>query len=492
MVYSFSSFGFEGSIVTVETDLRRGIPSVDIVGLADGPIKESRERMRSAIINSGFEFPQERVLISLSPADLKKEGAGFDLPIAVSIMNPVDTEKVMVMGELELSGHVRPVRGVYAALESALESGIRYAIIPKNSEDVPDGIEVYRVETLSEALDAYEKIQKGQHIDPSEDFLDNDNSIKFRDIEDDESTLDNLKGLGKFKRAMTIAVAGKLNLLAIGKPGCGKTAALQCMGDILPLLTNDEKSSVQRLYSLAGLLGKKSKVEERPFRMPHQTASIEGICGGGVHCLPGEISLAHNGVLFLDEAAEFRSSVLQMLRVPIETKSITLCRAGRSTTYPANFQLVMATNPCPCGNFGNSEKICLCSARSVEQYWRKFGSPLLDRVEIRYEVDPSDESEMSIAECRELVKTAWTRQQKRKTFNRDLTSESDFGFSRPADEYFFKIIENYNASAKTLVNIKKVARTIADMEDEDFVLERHVKEAVSLTYPNILLAVNIL
>lgn len=406
-IYSYSPFGYEGALVTVEVDLRRGIPAVDVVGLADGAVKESRERMRSAIRNSGFEFPMERVLISLSPADLKKEGAGFDLALALAVLDAGKESKgssdsegsVLVMGELELSGALRPVRGVHGAVSTAFASGISYCIVPvTNAAEAREvkGMKVFAADSLQDAFHALYKpelfiasarcenafLPEGAVEVEGVPFGPVDHTIDFSDVKRQDFLV----------RALQVAAAGGHNLLAFGQPGCGKTLALQRFSQLLPLLTVEEAQSVTRIHSLAGILGANQPLLRiPPFRMPHQTASIEGICGGGVNCRPGEVSLAHNGVLFLDEAAEFRSSVLQMLRVPLENGSITLSRAGRSTVFPARFQLLMATNPCPCGNFGSPHKLCLCSAKSVEQYWRKFSGPLLDRVDIRVPVTGSED-----------------------------------------------------------------------------------------------------
>lgn len=385
-IFSFSPFGYEGSLVAVEVDLRRGIPAVDVVGLADGAVKESRERMRSAIRNSGFEFPLERVLVSLSPADLKKEGAGFDLAIALAVLDAQKenssvqenqegkvssfSSQVLVMGELELSGHLRPVRGVHAAASTAVEAGITRCIVSsgngEEAREVP-GMKVFAAENLSDAFDALYKEElftSGSETQSDIGIPSGSEEIEGVLFPAVESGLDlaDVGGQERLVRALQIAAAGGHNLLAFGPPGCGKTLALQRFPSILPLLTLEEAQSVTRIHSLAGLLPPSIPlVRRRDFRMPHQTATIEGMCGGGVNCRPGEISLAHNGVLFLDEAAEFRTSVLQMLRVPLESGCITLSRAGRSTVYPASFQLLMATNPCPCGNFGVPGKICLCS-----------------------------------------------------------------------------------------------------------------------------------
>lgn len=401
-IYSFSSFGYEGALVTVEVDLRRGIPATDIVGLADSCVKETRERVQAAIRNSGLEYPNERILISLSPADLKKVGAGFDLPIALGILQKDFKENVLVMGELDLSGGVRSVRGVHAACSTALASGIQYAIVPNNclNEALETGINAIGCDTLSEAFKIPDDLSKMKF----ESVNEYDETISFRPPDFET----HIKMTEKEMLALVVASAGRFNMMFFGSPSYGKTVLMEYMLYLLPSLTKEESKSVKRIYSLAGLPVRDGTKVFPPFRIPHQTASIEGICGGGPNCRPGEITLAHNGVLFLDEAAEFRCSVLQMLRVPMENHTIMLSRAGRTTVYPANFQLLLALNPCPCGNYGTSKKICLCSATSVENYWRKLGEPLLDRVPIRLHIDPEEgeRKEYALAELQSYVKKA--------------------------------------------------------------------------------------
>lgn len=487
MIYSFSSFGYEGSLVSVEVDLRRGIPSVDIVGISDAEVKPLRERILAAFRNTGASFPSERVLISLSPADLRKDGTAFDLPTALAVWkeNAPTAENldedtianlsnhVLVMGELELSGKVRPVRSIYPALSTAVSAGIQYAIIPEDSETaIPDGIKVAKVSSLNDAIEAMINIGSEEYFKYSATNNTSD-EIQFEEFDEDyeKHNLDSIQGMNGLKYAMAIAVAGRHNIIAYGRPGCGKTLVLQRMPELMPKLLKDETPTVTRLQSLAGLLRpNEGFVTHRHFRMPHQTASIEGICGGGVHCRPGEISLAHNGVLFLDEAAEFRTSVLQMLRVPLETKSITLSRAGRSTVYPARFQLVMATNPCPCGNYGSKEKICLCSMKSVEQYWRKFSAPLLDRVSIRVDCNSDDTfSKYTREELRSLIKNAWEVQLKRQNkLNEDLAPEEVkkfIVFDSYAEKHLNKYAMERDLSGRTVIGLMKLARTVQDSVD---------------------------
>ena len=501
-IFSYSPFGYEGSLVTVEVDLRRGIPAVDIVGLADGAVKESRERMRSAIRNSGFEFPLERVLISLSPADLKKEGAGFDLPLALAVLDAQkradSTEdfpdsSVLVMGELELSGQLRAVRGVHGAAATAMAAGINMCIVSSANADeareVP-GMKVFAADNLRNAFEALyreELFAKGSTSDETSQLPEgavNIGGVYFPKIEREKDFID-IIGQGRLVRALQIAAAGGHNLLAYGPPGCGKTLALQRFSSILPLLTLQEAQSVTRIHSLAGLLAPHmSLMRVSPFRMPHQSASLEGMCGGGINCRPGEISLAHNGTLFLDEAAEFRSSTLQMLRVPLESGSITLSRAGRTTVYPARFQLLMAANPCPCGNYGVPGRLCLCSARSVEMYWKKFSGPLLDRVDIRIPVVSQEEGEsVSSEELRKKIAVAVLAQRTRQgKKNVHLSPQEilDFCSLDAASSAFLEEESNRrDFSQRAVSGCLKLARTIADLEGEKDIKLEHLKEAVS-------------
>ena len=508
-IYSFSPFGYEGALVSVEVDLRRGIPAVDVVGLADGAVKEARERMQAAVRNSGFDFPLERVLISLSPADLKKEGAGFDLPIALGVLasnaekNGVSdflTEPVLVMGELELSGKIRAIKGVHAAVATAAAGGIYRCIVPLQNCDEArevEGVMVYGADNLENAFRAlrdgsfYESKNASQYKNEIPDGCVSQNGVYFTKI-NTGFEFKEIKGQYKLVRALQIAAAGGHNLIAVGAPGCGKTMAIQKFPALNPVLTVEEAQSVTRIWSLAGLIKpSESLVRIPPFRMPHQTASIEGICGGGVNCRPGEISLAHNGVLFLDEAAEFRTSVLQMLRVPLESGSVTLSRAGRSTNYPANFQLLMAVNPCPCGNYGSTEKLCMCSAKSIDQYWKKFSAPLLDRVDLRVFV--KNESEISLEErTREslesteqlrfgISRAVKIQRQRQGVKNAKLTPQQVLDFCSLDNESKQRLdlaVQRYGFSPRAISSCLKVARTIADMAGEEKIGIEHLKEAI--------------
>ena len=484
-IKTFAPFGYEGEICTVEVDIRQGIPAVDIVGLPDGAVKETRERVQAAIRNQGFAFPQQRVLISLSPADLKKEGSGFELAVALEILRKARENDmprsqdayVLVMGELELSGKVRPTAKVFAALQTAVSYGIKYAIIPKDTDVVPDGIKCARVDNIEDAFRALCNVDECEVLDDTlftsdKKFeTDNDQQVSFQPVREVDR-IDN-KGLDPgLVNTLAVAMAGRHNLIVYGPPGCGKSLALHCAPQLAPNLTAAEQKSVNRIWSLAGLTKPDKKIIARPFRVPHQTASIEGICGGGPQCRPGEISLAHNGILFLDEAAEFRSSVLQMLRVPLESNSITLSRAGRATTYPANFQLLMATNPCPCGNYGSHDKICLCSMKSIEQYWKKFSAPLLDRIAIRYNCnEPVGARKKTVEELRSMIKIAVEIQLKRQgKFNQELSYEELDTYApltTDADKALADATAKHGFSLREVANIRKVARTLEDMSNTD-------------------------
>lgn len=464
-IYSYSPFGYEGALVSIEVDLRRGIPATDIVGLADSAVKEARERVQCAIRNSALEYPSERVLISLSPADLRKEGAGFDLAIALGILRKQFEQQVLVLGELDLSGGVRAVRGVHAACATALASGIQYAIVPTDNleEALATGIKAIGCDTLEYAYKLPEDLSTRKVA--TVDFY--DETISFREPDAYKDKIDLTE---KEMLALVVGASGRFNMMFFGSPGCGKTILMQYMQYLQPSLSANEVQSVKRIYSLSGLGIKDETKVFPPFRMPHQTASIEGICGGGPNCRPGEITLAHNGVLFLDEAAEFRSSVLQMLRVPLENKSLTLSRAGRTTTYPANFQLLLALNPCPCGNYGSSEKICLCSAKSVDLYWKKLGGPLLDRVPIRLHIDPAEgeRKTYSLEELQSYVKKATEKSRAIGTNFRDLSEEQ--ALSMIPNDIFNRLVNNASSlgwSDRRRFDLYKIWITIVSIFGDD-------------------------
>lgn len=509
-IFSFSPFGYEGAMVSVEVDLRRGIPSVDVVGLADGAVKESRERMRAAIRNCGFEFPQDRVLISLSPADVKKEGAGFDLAIALAVLAAkygfAGGEDCLVMGELDLAGNIRPVRGINAAISSAFEQGLKWCIVPAGNEKeaLNAGLGVCAVENLADAFKCLEAAASGEN--PYLSF-DADNGADKATEEvvfpplDPSLDYSSVKGQGRLVRGLQIAAAGGHNLIAYGPPGCGKTLSIRRLPSILPYLTSEESRTVTRIYSLAGLIPVSGEhIKHRPFRSPHQSATLEGMTGGGCHCLPGEISLAHNGVLFLDEATEFRTAVLQSLRIPLELGTVTLSRAGRHTVFPASFQLLMAANPCPCGNFGSANKVCICSPRAVEQYWKKLSGPLLDRIDIRIPLLNADAEEkescgnemldekfaqyddISSSKLRPSIALAVHMQRRRQGKSNACLKPEEIAekiiLEDEAQTVFQDLLSCSNFSSRAEHSILKLARTIADLDGSQDVKSEHIEEAV--------------
>ncbi len=503
-VVSFSPFGFEGFLVTIEVDLRRGIPAIDLVGLADSSVKEARERMRAAIRNSGYEFPLERVLISLSPADVKKEGAGFDLAIALAVLSAKNPDsllsldssfRILVMGELELSGRVRPVRGIHAAVSTALEQGISVCIVPKENEAeafCSEMVKVIAVETLSEAFTMFTNISVAS-LSAGENFFSDENecddAVEFEPVMP-ENDFAQIRGLPFLVRGLQIAAAGAHNLMAYGPPGCGKTLALQRFPSLLPNLTPAESRPVTRIYSLAGfMMNGERLVKKAPFRIPHQSASLEGLIGGGIQCRPGEVSFAHNGVLFLDEASEFKTTVLQSLRVPLEEGHVTLSRAGRHTVYPAQFQLLLASNPCPCGNYGVEDKICVCPPRSVELYWKKFSSPLLDRIDIRIPVlnrgnsiltsqETTSSSLLLRTDIERAVKTQRKRQGKRNARLRSEEIAELCPLSNNVKSFLSLQSAALGFSSRAVHSCIKLSRTIADMRGGDTISLEDIEEAI--------------
>lgn len=569
-IVSFAQCGYEGEIVKIEADLRRGIPAIDIVGLPDGAIREARERMRAAIRNSGLEFPRERILINLSPASLKKEGSGFDLPIALAVLlaapgsaaadNSPESmtdcvqhiRRIMVLGELELSGTVRAVRGILPAVSKGLREGIRDFIVPeenKREASILRGVRVIGVGTLQEALHrllalgdeyAYGKFEPGE---PS-GGMPNDSQDIVWPADDGSAGLEDVRGQTRLVRALEIAAAGGHNLIAYGPPGCGKTLALRRFPSLLPNLDRETAITVTRIYSLAGMTGPASTTtvsgpagiygtnhiespagmqevlaRRPPFREPHQSASLEGMTGGGKNCRPGEISLAHGGVLFLDEAAQFRSSVLQALRTPLETGSVTVSRAGRTDTFPARFQLMMTVNPCPCGNFGSGGKVCTCAPDMIERYWKRMTAPLLDRMDLRVGLEEPDaeslarEPEVSTGKLRERIARARRTQKERNgkacadketaeggtesagipetsCLNAHLapgTIGETCALDSGASKAFKKGMDKAGLSGRGGHGILKTARTIADLEGSAAICEAHIEEAISLRQWNSLL-----
>lgn len=462
MIYGFNNFGYEGTLVNLEVDFRNDVPAFEIFGLTESTVEETKARVRLAVSNSELEFPDKKVLVTLSPAVIKKHGSSFDLPIALSILGNDEPKDILVMGKLDSSGNVLPVKETFAACQSALGKGIKYAILPEGSP-VPNGIHACFVRNLKEALIFFNRREALYTKEANSELS---SEIRFIDEGfEDAEPLDEINNdfSNDLKFAMAVAVAGKHNLLVSGAPESGKTKILQYMPQLLPELLSEETQSTTRIYSLAGLQKPgQNYITKRPFRMPYHSLDIESAFGGSIKCHPGEISLAHNGVLFIDEANEFRTTVLQMLRVPIINHSISLSRAGRSTVYPADFQLVMATSPCPCGNYGVNGKVCLCSKLSLERHWKKFSAPLLDRMDIRFNCHSGTQfidQKMTLETMRQLITNAWTAQQKRNFFNGRANGDfiGDFENVKDTDEIA------HLGDTKKAMQIINLARTIADM-----------------------------